>query len=177
MPEAAEAAQPPLKLEAAQEAEASPVVPAVVEAPKQEPPAIEPGEPLKDGDEVAAASSATAAPDDVGGEQPVAKRQRRESVGSQLLETLSTELGLTASQVESLSGQKGFIQSERDMKGRCLHLIRELRTRIAEHISTSQSITDCLRRILTPVQVAKFLMWVEKNQTAMDLLNTMLHAE
>ena len=40
-------------------------------------------------------------------------------------------------------------------------------------MGASQSITDQLRRILTPVQVAKFLMWVERNKRSMDLLNTL----
>ena len=42
----------------------------------------------------------------------------------------------------------------------------------AAHMSAAQSITNQLRQILTPVQVAKFLMWVEKNKRSMDLLNT-----
>ena len=111
------------------------------------------------------------------GDAPNTKRQRRDSVGAQLLDTLSLELGLTSMQVDALSGQKGLIHSDREIKGKCLQLIRELRARVAEQISTSQSITDGLRRILTPVQVAKFLMWVEKNQRSMDLLNTMLYSD
>jgi len=110
------------------------------------------------------------------GDEASGKRQRRDSVGSQLLETLSLELGLTRAQVDALSGQKGGIHSDREIKGKCLSLIKDLRNRIAEHIATSQSITDRLRRILTPVQVAKFLMWVEKNQRSMDLLNSMLNS-
>jgi len=111
------------------------------------------------------------------GGAPSTKRQRRDSVGTQLLDTLSLELGLTSTQVDALSDQKGLIHSDREIKGKCLQLIRELRSRVAEQISTSQSITDGMRRILTPVQVAKFLMWVEKNQRSMDLLNTMLHSD
>ena len=91
--------------------------------------------------------------------------------------SLLSWVGLTSMQVDALSGQKGLIHSDREIKGKCLQLIRELRARVAEQISTSQSITDGLRRILTPVQVAKFLMWVEKNQRSMDLLNTMLYSD
>mmetsp|Transcript_76507 Transcript_76507/g.127515 ORF Transcript_76507/g.127515 Transcript_76507/m.127515 type:complete len:466 (+) Transcript_76507:67-1464(+) len=124
-----------------------------------------------------AAAAVAACGPSAASDEPVLKRQRRDSVGSQLLETLSTELGLTSAQVDALSGQKGFIHSDREMKGKCMQLMKELRTRISEHIGTSQAITDCLRRILTPVQVAKFLMWVEKNQRSMDLLNAMLHTD
>ena len=51
-------------------------------------------------------------------------------------------------------------------------VIKELRSRVKEHISSSQGITDGLRKILTPQQIAKFLMWVEKNQRSMDMLNS-----
>ena len=78
-PPVVEAAAPPPPPPEPLAAETVPagLVPPGEAVPKQE-------EPSEEGDE--------------GGEQPV-KRQRRESVGSQLLETLSTELGLTASQV------------------------------------------------------------------------------
>lgn len=105
---------------------------------------------------------------------PEPKRQRRETVGSQLISTLSTELGLTAQQVDLLSSRKESIRNDREIVAKCHVLLNELRHKVAEHTQTSQSITDGLRRILTPVQVAKFLMWVEKNQKSMDLLNTML---
>uniref|UniRef100_A0A7S3ERX0 Uncharacterized protein n=1 Tax=Haptolina ericina TaxID=156174 RepID=A0A7S3ERX0_9EUKA len=105
---------------------------------------------------------------------PAAKRQRRETVGSQLLGALSQELGLTSPQVDALSGQKEFIKADREIVQQCIRLIKELRSRVSEHVKTSQGITDGLRRILTPVQVAKFLMWVEKHQKSMDMLNSML---
>jgi len=129
-----------------------------------------------DGDGAAAGEGAAAeSSDGDGGPNP--KRQRQNSIGSQLLETLSTELGLTAAQVDELSGQKGFIHSDREIKAQCTALIKELRVRVSEHIKTSQTITDCLRRILTPLQVAKFLVWVERNQRSMDLLNTMFQSD
>lgn len=80
-------------------------------------------------------------------------------------------------QVDELSGQKGFIHSDREIKAQCTQLIQELRLRVGEHIKTSQTITDCLRRILTPLQVAKFLVWVERNQRSMDLLNNMFQSD
>lgn len=87
---------------------------------------------------------------------------------------LSMELGLTGPQVDALSAQKEFIRSDRELVQGCVLLIRDLRKKVAEHVKTSQGITDGLRRILTPVQVAKFLVWVERNQKSMDLLNSML---
>jgi DNA replication protein DnaD len=82
------------------------------------------------------------------------------------------ELELTKAQVDSLSNQKQTIRSDRETVSQCLQLVEQLRKKITAHMESAQSITDQLRRILTPVQVAKFLMWVEKNKRSMDLLNT-----
>jgi len=120
----------------------------------------------------ASASNGSASGDGDG--EPASKRQRRETVGSRLLGAMSQELGLTGPQVDALSGQKEFIKADREIVQQCIQLIKSLRSRVSEHVKTSQGITDGLRRILTPVQVAKFLMWVEKNQRSMDMLNSML---
>ena len=95
-----------------------------------------------------------------------------QSVGSQLLETLSMDLEMTKEQVEKLANQKQVIRSDRETVSQCLQLVEQLRQKISAHMSAAQSITNQLRQILTPVQVAKFLMWVEKNKRSMDLLNT-----
>jgi len=91
--------------------------------------------------------------------------------------TLANELGLNASQVDSLSAQKGFIRSDREIVSGCMSLIKQLRSRVAEHIQSSQRITDHLRRILEPAQVAQFLLWVERNQRSMNLLNSIVATE
>ena len=82
------------------------------------------------------------------------------------------DLEMTKEQVEKLANQKQTIRSDRETVGQCLQLVEQLRKKISAHMEASQSITDNLRHILTPVQVAKFLMWVEKNKRSMDLLNT-----
>ena len=50
-------------------------------------------------------------------------------------------------------------------------MIKELRLRVQEHITSSQAVTDGLRKVLTPQQIAQFLTWVERNQKSMDMLN------
>jgi len=101
----------------------------------------------------------------------------RYATHSDIPEVVGLFHGLAALQVDELSGQKGFIHSDREIKAHCSQLIKDLRLRVSEHIKTSQTITDCLRRILTPMQVAKFLVWVERNQRSMDLLNTMFQSD
>ena len=64
------------------------------------------------------------------------------------------------------------IRKDREILVESEAIIKELRARVAEHIQSSQGITDGLRRILTPQQIAKFLTWVEKNHKSMDMLNS-----
>lgn len=108
---------------------------------------------------------------DEGQSPPPQKRQKLDSVGAVLLETLSEELGLTPLQLESIKLNKGLIKQDREVLVSCQGLIKELRQRLLEHVTASRLITDGLRCILTPVQVAKFLAWVEKNQGRMERLN------
>ena len=99
---------------------------------------------------------------------------------------------------------KAATRTDRENVTAALGLMKELRQKVSDHMKTSQAITDGLRRILTPVQVtgrailaqfwrnfgaiiltptslvlqvAKFLMWVEKNKASMDLLNSLNHAD
>ena len=139
--------------------------------------------------------------DDDGGD---AKRQRLGespdgSLSSHLLGVFSSELELSQQQVDALGAQKDLIRTDRENVTAALALMKELRQKVSDHMKTSQAITDGLRRILTPVQVtdrailgnsgaillrrrapvqvAKFLMWVEKNKASMDLLNSLNHAD
>ena len=114
--------------------------------------------------------------------EPLGKKRNREegrarvaqSVGSQLMSTLATELGLNGAQVDALSQQKDAIRADREIVSACMRQIQLLRTHVAEHINSSQRVTDELRRILEPTQVATFLLWVERNQRSMNLLNSIV---
>ena len=128
------------------------------------------------------------------------------SLSSHLLGVFSSELELSQQQVDALGAQKDLIRTDRENVTAALALMKELRQKVSDHMKTSQAITDGLRRILTPVQVtgailrnsgailaqfwrnysdatslvlqvAKFLMWVEKNKASMDLLNSLNHAD
>lgn len=105
------------------------------------------------------------------------KRQKTEGSSSNLLDTVAQELGLTSSQMQQLEQHKSNTRRDREILVSCEVLCNELRQRITEHIQSSQGIMDGLRKILTPVQVAKFLMWVEKNQHTMDTMNSQFNWE
>lgn len=129
---------------------------------------LSPGENLQ----FAFGGAQTAEPKATEKQQQPAKRQRVDSIGSNLLEAVAAEIGLTPTQTEDLNRHRQNTQRDREILVTCEHLCNELRARISEHIVSSQGIMDGLRRILTPVQVAKFLMWVEKNQKSMEMMNS-----
>ena len=83
-------------------------------------------------------------------------------------------VGLNGAQVDGLSQQKDAIRADREIVSACMRQIQLLRTHVAEHINSSQRVTDELRRILEPTQVATFLLWVERNQRSMNLLNSIV---
>ena len=130
----------------------------------------------------AATSSDTTTAAAIADVEPLGKKRNREegrarvaqSVGSQLMSTLATELGLNGAQVDALSQQKDAIRADREIVSACMRQIQLLRTHVAEHINSSQRVTDELRRILEPTQVATFLLWVERNQRSMNLLNSIV---
>lgn len=118
----------------------------------------------------ASLAAANSQPSDGG---PLTKRHRRDSsAGSHLLEVLSAELGITAAQAEQLAQFRDDIRKDREILVESEAIIKELRARVSEHVQSSQGITDGLRKILTPQQIAKFLTWVEKNHKSMDMLNS-----
>mmetsp|Transcript_3740 Transcript_3740/g.10525 ORF Transcript_3740/g.10525 Transcript_3740/m.10525 type:complete len:474 (+) Transcript_3740:247-1668(+) len=118
----------------------------------------------------AALAAANNVPSDGG---PLTKKHRRDSsAGTHLMEVLATELGITKEQSEKLQELRDAIRKDREILVESEAVVRELRARVQEHIGSSQGITDGLRKILTPQQIAKFIMWVEKNQRSMDMLNS-----
>jgi len=58
-----------------------------------------------------------------------------------------------------------------------MRLIRQLRSKVKDHIEASQQMTDMMRRILEPSQVPKYLEWVERNQKSMNIYNSIVSAD
>ena len=51
--------------------------------------------------------------------------------------------------------------------------MREARQQIHNHIDHSSAIMEQIRKILNPVQVAKFFVWVEQHQNSVQTLTTL----
>lgn len=64
----------------------------------------------------------------------------------------------------------GASPQDRELLITCEGIIKELRARVMEHVSATQQITDGLREILTPQQIARFLTWVTRNSQSMAML-------
>ena len=105
-----------------------------------------------------------------------AQLMRKQSVGTQLMDTLQAELGLTAAQLDALRQHKDAMKKDRPDQQSIRAEIRALKSRIADHIVSSQRVSDELRRILEPTQVARFLLWVEKNHPSLVRLNSINEA-
>ena len=76
-----------------------------------------------------------------------AQLMRKQSVGTQLMDTLQAELGLTAAQLDALRQHKDAMKKDRPDQQSIRAEIRALKSRIADHIVSSQRVSDELRRI------------------------------
>ena len=86
------------------------------------------------------------------------------SPANQMIADLGREIGLTQEQLAQLGGHRAAIRQDRETLQRCLAALREAREQVHQHISHSASVMEQFRRILNPVQVARFFVWVEKHQ-------------
>ena len=90
-----------------------------------------------------------------------------------MLEVLGKEIGLTTEQMGKLYGHRPAIRQDRETLSRCQALMRQVREDIHAHIQRSGDIMEEIRKILSPVQVAKFFVWVEKHQHSVKTLTTL----
>ena len=96
-----------------------------------------------------------------------------EGPAPRMLEVLGREIGLTAEQMGQLSTHRAAIREDRNTITRCHQMLREAREAIHRHIHRSGAIMEQIRCILTPVQVAKFFVWVERHQNSVKTLTTL----
>jgi hypothetical protein len=61
-----------------------------------------------------------------------------------------------------------YLKSVQDLSSR----IGNLKTKISSHISRRQRHIEDIMKLLTPLQVAKFCLWVNSNPLCMQMLNT-----
>jgi len=79
-----------------------------------------------------------------------------------VLRALADEIGISAQQLGSLSRHRAAIRAQQAALQRCHALLARARAQVHEHVSASAAIMLELRQILSPLQVAKFLVWVDR---------------
>lgn len=98
--------------------------------------------------------------------------QKNESTfGGGIWNMLCKECQLSDEQKKELLAMRAEIRTQRDNVSECLRILKELETRIKNNISSMHTQMSRIMKATTPMQQAKFLLWIEKNQAAVICLN------
>eukprot|EP00002_Diphylleia_rotans_P039997 TRINITY_DN9398_c0_g1_i1.p1 TRINITY_DN9398_c0_g1~~TRINITY_DN9398_c0_g1_i1.p1 ORF type:complete len:513 (+),score=131.70 TRINITY_DN9398_c0_g1_i1:56-1594(+) len=87
---------------------------------------------------------------------------------------LTQEMDWTDAQRAQLFHYRDIIRHHNQALSRCNVLLDELRLEVVEKRTNLLHQIDGLRNIMTPQQQAKFMVWVERNRSWIQTLNTML---
>ena len=85
---------------------------------------------------------------------------------------LKDELGLTEEQTGELQRFRPAAKRLRESLAVGEGMLRDLRYKSQAHIDAMKKESDRILAILSPEQMAKFFVWVEKNDWCMEMLNT-----
>eukprot|EP00455_Lapot_gusevi_P051028 TRINITY_DN7518_c0_g1_i2.p1 TRINITY_DN7518_c0_g1~~TRINITY_DN7518_c0_g1_i2.p1 ORF type:complete len:221 (+),score=50.46 TRINITY_DN7518_c0_g1_i2:103-765(+) len=83
------------------------------------------------------------------------------------------ELGLTPQQAKQLQDRRQAVHRERVALAHTERMLQQLRTHILHSQESLNREMDALRQVLSPLQLAKFYVWVEQNEWCMQMLNAM----
>lgn len=97
--------------------------------------------------------------------------------GGGLWKTICTEFNLTKKQKKELLNMRDSIKTQRQNIYECLKILNELKGRINENFGSLKSQMQKLVSITSPIQQARFLMWIEQNQACMFMLNSLWEKE
>jgi hypothetical protein len=86
---------------------------------------------------------------------------------------LCDELGLSVEQIAKLKAFRNKMHFHRQELKRAEEMLRDLREKSGAHLSRFNKEVDLLHGILSPVQLAKFYVWIEQNEWCMQMLNSM----
>jgi transcription factor HY5 len=83
------------------------------------------------------------------------------------------EVQLTDAQLRSITSERVLIRQERERLAECERLVGRLQTLVTQHFNGLNQRMDRLMQILSPLQLAKYYMWVESNEWCMQMLDSM----
>lgn len=90
---------------------------------------------------------------------------------------LSSELKITEEQQRKLMRVRPHVREQRQRLAECVGLLDNLESQVTDSLSALSSQMLELMNCVTPEQTAKFLLWIERNQACMYMLNKLWHAE
>ena len=82
------------------------------------------------------------------------------------------EIGLEARQMDWLLAKREAMHAERKNLQTCELMLRETRNAISLHLHSLHGHMDDLLSCMTPLQLAKFYLWVDNNHWTLSMLNT-----
>lgn len=83
------------------------------------------------------------------------------------------QVGLSEAQLQVVMSKRKYVRSERHALAQCEQMLKEVREVITGHLRSLNHHIDEIQNVMTPLQLAKFYMWVENNEWCMQMLNTM----
>ena len=87
-------------------------------------------------------------------------------------DVLGEQVGLSREQLDQLKEFRGMMieakQSLQNVQGR----LQKLREGVLSHMNSRHQHLDELRHLLTPEQVARFMLWVDNNPLVIQMLDT-----
>lgn len=101
------------------------------------------------------------------------EKKNQNIFGGGIWNTICAELELTDEQKKALVEMRRPIRIQRDNVGECLRILAELEKRVEENFNSMTAQMSTLMQTIAPMQQAKFLIWIENNQPAMLMLNSL----
>jgi len=101
------------------------------------------------------------------------EKKNQKTFGGGIWNMLCTELRLTAEQKQSLIDMRHGIRTQRQNVAECIRILKELDQRVNSNFDSMSHQMDSVMDTITPVQQAKFLLWIERNKACTFMLNNM----
>mmetsp|Transcript_10741 Transcript_10741/g.20160 ORF Transcript_10741/g.20160 Transcript_10741/m.20160 type:complete len:227 (-) Transcript_10741:117-797(-) len=101
------------------------------------------------------------------------EKRQKEKFGGGIWSMLCNELQLTPAQKQQLLSMRFGIRQQRNNVAGCLRILKELDQRVKSNFESMAKQMDMVMSSISPVQQAKFLLWIERNQACSFMLNNM----
>uniref|UniRef100_A0A7S3PJY7 BZIP domain-containing protein n=2 Tax=Sar TaxID=2698737 RepID=A0A7S3PJY7_9STRA len=105
------------------------------------------------------------------------EKTNQKTFGGGIWNMLCEELELSAEQKRGLIDMRHGIRKQRRNIAECIRILKELGSRVDTNFSHMASQMENVMGLITPAQQAKFLLWVEKNQACMHMLNNIWNTQ